>query len=187
MRPWSFTGGVRNGRTTVFARASQGYDLSAGVSLFSERSAVHKHVRLAAHLVRGSVVHQRRSTLVFQQQSLKQQEDFAAAAASAPSSLARGLLRLSPGRALSPPSSHSAVGEVQEWIANHRRRLKAKAAREASGLSGAPPKKRRVISDDDVDGTSRHSTPLGTLHLVAPRSAVDVVDVLQLRTILKRG
>ena len=44
---------------------------------------------------------------------------------------------------------YSAVDEVQQWIANHRRRLKAKAAREASGLSGAPPKKRRVISDDD--------------------------------------
>ena len=47
--------------------SEDGYDLSEGVSLFSERAASHKHARLAAHLVRGAVVHQRRSTLAFQQ------------------------------------------------------------------------------------------------------------------------
>ena len=45
---------------------------------------------------------------------------------------------------------YSAVDEVQEWIANHRRRLKAKAAREASGL----PKRDRACAEEGLDYTA---------------------------------
>ena len=44
---------------------------------------------------------------------------------------------------------YSAVDEVQGWIDKHKRRLKAKQARQASGLTDGPPKKRRVIEKDD--------------------------------------
>jgi hypothetical protein len=80
--------------------SEDGYDLSEGLELFNERIATSRHSRVAAHLVRDSVVHQRRSTLTFQDTSTRQKEAaerVAAAAASPP--------RGSPPRGLGSPSS----------------------------------------------------------------------------------
>ena len=66
---------------------------------------------------------------------------------------------------------YSAVDEVQGWIEEHRRRLKAKAARQAAELSEAVlPKKRRVISDDDF---SSFAASIGENH-AATRAACNL-------------
>jgi len=63
--------------------SAEGYDLSDG--LLAERLPHNKHARMAAQLVRGAVVHQRRSTLTFQAQDQTTRQQRAAATSGLPS------------------------------------------------------------------------------------------------------
>ena len=136
--------------------AEEGVDLSSGAAGFSERAANHKHARLAAHFVRGSVVHQRRSTLTFQEQSFHEKKKEAAAASSAPTSPRKGATPSRASRGSSPSRRLSSSASASPRRAHHTSPMKAPAPNGLSptGLSVALVLGSQLLddaADDDLE------------------------------------